>query len=110
VTTLAQVFDIPDASIGGQPNYRGKLVDLYADGCTIYIQFSTGTTAAVDETISSVINASTGGRFSVTPNAVPSEPFVIPAGTWRPYPFPATGTFAVKGSVAGKLRTALSQT
>jgi hypothetical protein len=104
------VFDIPNASLGGQPDYRGKIVDLYADTCTIYIQFSTGTTAAVDENTSSIVAASTGGRFSVTPNAIPSEPFVIPAGQWRPYPFPATGSFAVKGSAAGKLRTALSQT
>ncbi|MDB5716299.1 MAG: hypothetical protein JWO15_3696 [Sphingomonadales bacterium] len=110
VTTSSVTYDIPDATLSGQPDYRGKFIDFYAEGCTVYIQVSSSTSAAVDDTAVSVTASSSGGRFSVKPAATPSEPFVIPVGQWRSYPLPATGTFAIKGTGTGKLRTAISQT
>jgi hypothetical protein len=108
VTTSNIVFNIPDGSLTNQPDWRGKYVEMFAESGDVYLQFSTGTTASVDETQASTLST-VNGRQSIAPQG--NEAYVIPRGTSRPIPILSTfQTFALKGTVATKLRTQLAQT
>lgn len=109
LTGASVAYNVPDASIGSQPNWKGKYIEAYADGCDVYLQFDTGTAAAVDDTLLST-TSTVSGRTSVAPAG--NEAWIIPRGQWIPIPVPSNAqTFALKGSVATncKLRTKLAQ-
>jgi hypothetical protein len=109
LTGASVAYNVPDASIGSQPNWKGKYIEAYADGCDVYLQFDTGTAASVDEAVLST-TSTVSGRTSVAPAG--NEAWIIPRGQWIPIPVPSNAqTFALKGSVSTgcKLRTKLAQ-
>lgn len=108
VTTASRTFNVPDGT-GGQPLWKGRIVNLFADGGDVYIQLSTGLDASVDEA-SVAQEALASGRITLTPAATPNGCWKIPAGQWLPVPFGEdVQTFALKGSAACKLRTHVAE-
>jgi hypothetical protein len=110
LTNASVTYNVPNGSIGAQPNWLGKFIEAYADGCDCWLQFDTGTAASVDETLISTTSL-VSGRTSIAPSG--NEAWKIPNGQWIPIPVPSNAqTFALKGSIAsgGKLRTKLAQT
>lgn len=108
VGTTSAVFNVPDGSIDGQPKWPGRHVLLQAHGGDVALQFSEGTNASVDDAQVST-TSQVEGRTSLAPAG--GEAFVVFDKQSLRVPVPAGArTFAVKGSVACKLRTALAET
>lgn len=106
VTTSSKTYNIPDGTGIDQPDWRDRLIDVKPDGGIVYIQVSTALDAAVDEAQASDETLASS-RYTVVPRAAGAvECWKIADGELVSIPFPATGgTFAIKGSVACKLRT-----
>lgn len=107
-TTASVTWNIPDGSIVGQPDWRGKLVNVFADGSDIYLQIATTTGAVADDAQLSTVTT-VGGRSSAAPQG--NEVWPLKAGQWYPIPIPANAlSFALKAVAACKLRTHPAQT
>jgi hypothetical protein len=108
VGTSSTAYNVPDGSIEGQPSWINRHVNMQAHGGDVFVQFSSGTDASVDDATTSTVTQ-VQGRSSLAPAG--NECWVIHAGRVERVPVPAGAkTFAVKGSVACKLRTALAET
>lgn len=104
VTNASVTYNTPDGSLTNQPDWRGKSIEAFAELSDCYLQFSTGTNAAVNEAQVSTTTP-VSGRTSVSPQG--DECVVIPRGCSRKIAvLPTYQSFALKGSIANsRLRT-----
>ena len=111
VTTAQKQYEVPDG-LSGSPLWKGRIVNMFADGADVYIQVSDALDAAVDETavaLETLVPSTT--RYRLTPPATPNGCWKIPNGQWLPIPFEKTNqTFAVKATGTAKLRTHVAET
>lgn len=113
VITVGQTqrqYEVPDGT-NGSPLWRGRIVNMQADGGDVYVQVSDALDAAVDEaaTATETLVPSTT-RYRLTPSASGNGCWKIPDGTWIPVAFDTTNqSFAVKASTGCKLRTHVAE-
>jgi hypothetical protein len=113
VTATSKMFEVPNGTTTGTPQWTGRIVNVYADGADVYLQVSNALDAVVDDAASSVETAQTSpARFRISAHASNQEGWLIPKGQWVPIAFDSTNlSFAVKcatGSTA-KLRTHVAE-
>lgn len=110
-TPAARTYNVPDGLTAGQPNWKGKIVNMFADGGDVYLQISTGTDANVDE-IAVAQEVLASGRYTLTPSASGNGCWRIPNGQWVPVPFSLLDqSFSLKApNGACKLRTHVAET
>ena len=102
-TAAARVYNVPMM-------WKGRIVNLYADGADVYIQVSTGTDANLDPDAVAVETLN-GSRYDLTPSASGNGCWRIPHGQWIPVAFGTDAqTFALRGTASGKLRTHVAET
>jgi hypothetical protein len=109
-TTTQRQYEVPDGT-NGQPLWKGRIVNMLADGGDVYLQVSDGLDAAVDETAVAVETlVPTTTRYRLTPSVSGNGCWLIPSGTWIPVAFETTNqTFAVKATATCKLRTHVAE-
>ena len=101
--TTPRVYNVPAM-------WKGRIVNLFADGADVYIQISTGTDAnlSIDAVAQETLNS---GRYDLTPSASGNGCWKIPNGQWIPVAFGTdASTFALLGSSGGRLRTHVAET
>lgn len=102
VGTASERFTVPDA-------WKGRFVNIQADGGDLYVQVSTSTDANCDKDARAV--KSGPDPVTLTPSASGNGCFKIPDGQYLPVPFPANAsTFALQGSAACVARTHPAET
>lgn len=102
VTTASKRFGVPAA-------WRGKLVNIQADGGDVYVQVSTAADAACDKDARATMTST--DPVELAPSASGNECWKIPSGLDLPVPFPSNAsTFSLQSSVACCARMHLAET
>ncbi len=102
VTTASTRFAVPNA-------WKGRFVNVLADGGDVFVQVSTGTDANCDKDARAI--QSGPDPITLSPSASGNGCWKIPDGQYLPIPFPQNAsTFALQGSAACCARTHPSET
>lgn len=108
---VSRTYNVPNGMGGaGQPDWRGRIINLYAEGGDVFVQLSDGLDAAVDPDAVAA-EALSEGRYTLTPHVSGNGCWRIPSGQWIPVPFAGARTFALRASAANvRLRTHIAET
>jgi len=108
VSTTTKVYNVP-VGAADQPDWRGRIINVYAE-VDVYIQFSFGADAAIDENAKAP-ELLASGRYTLSKVVAGTACWLLPRGQWIPVAVdPLALSFAVKAKVAGILRTHVAET